>query len=132
MSPDRGEQHSLSLMIDHCRAFYALLELSICKDFVWCLIGHKHADEFGHKILKSVTVFRPGDPPLGHATGGDGAASSSTPPSKNIAQWPALMFEVVDYSRELHEQSLQLESTYYDSDQDVYMPLPNIAYPTVP
>jgi hypothetical protein len=96
------------------RAFYALLALPSCQDIVWCILQHKHPDEFGHKMFKSVTVFQPQRP----TSGGEG--------DPNIVNWPALVFEVVDYSPNLLDAAEKLEKHYYYDPAERYMEFKNI------
>jgi hypothetical protein len=48
-------RHLLTYMTT--RAFYALLRMQSCRDAVWFLAQAK--DRVGHKIIRSITVFRP-------------------------------------------------------------------------
>lgn len=57
--------------------------------------------------------------------------SSRASSSKDLTRWPALMLEVVDYSRELYDQARELEASYNDVKRRAWRPFVNIPCPPV-
>lgn len=68
--------------------FYALLNTESCEDILWALVQGKL--EFGHKVIESITVFRPTEPILP-----DGVRTTGY---HDMVKWPALLREIADFN----------------------------------
>lgn len=99
-----------------------MLALRCSSDFIWSLIEHKEPKGigFGHKIIKSITIFRPKppvrliDPDLSFVSG-------------NHCDYPALLFEVLDCDsmkkaqvERIREHVRTTEATYWNEELKDY------------
>jgi hypothetical protein len=72
--------------------------------------------DIGRKVIKSITVFRPAFQqnayrPMGY---------------HEMANWPALLLEIVPYSENLRAQADELQALYLDTSRRVITNFPNI------
>jgi hypothetical protein len=84
------------------RAFHALLGLQPCLEIAWALIRYK--DVWGHKIIRSITVFQP--TPIGSGPNRLGY--------HDVAARPALVLELCKPEKSLLEDAELLEVLYSD------------------
>ncbi len=95
------------------RPYYGLLSMQCCQDIVWALIRGK--PNFGHKVIKSITIFQPMQRHPRDATssaerqqwdqeghGGKGY--------HDMTEWPAVLLEIVPFD----EKYVKLSDAYLE------------------